>query len=149
MKVQVNLTMRVVGNQTPNQACGVSSKFKIPKPKAVKGNRDAKEIENFIFHMERYFKASGTNSEETKVTLVGNRSCLIQTGLMCLSGSTSAWGLQFLIIRDVSSGIRLGDPIARIWCRHILLLGPLLTFVVKQSLCSSKSRGKVLNFLLV
>ncbi|KAA0063955.1 uncharacterized protein E5676_scaffold1415G00550 [Cucumis melo var. makuwa] len=39
------------------------------KPKAFNGNRDAKELENFIFDMEQYFKAGGTTSEETKITL--------------------------------------------------------------------------------
>ncbi|TYK02288.1 uncharacterized protein E5676_scaffold18G00960 [Cucumis melo var. makuwa] len=52
MKMQVNLTMRVVGNQTPNQVCNISSRVKIPKPKAFNRNRDAKELKNFIFDME-------------------------------------------------------------------------------------------------
>ncbi|KAA0067615.1 uncharacterized protein E5676_scaffold174G00210 [Cucumis melo var. makuwa] len=45
MKMQVNLTMRVVGNQTSNPVCSVSSKLKIPEPKAFNGNRDVKELE--------------------------------------------------------------------------------------------------------
>ncbi|KAA0036004.1 uncharacterized protein E5676_scaffold349G00020 [Cucumis melo var. makuwa] len=43
--------------------------LKILEPKAFNGNCYAKELENFIFDMEQYFKANGTNSEETKVTL--------------------------------------------------------------------------------
>ncbi|KAA0067610.1 uncharacterized protein E6C27_scaffold485G00780 [Cucumis melo var. makuwa] len=69
MKMQVNLTMRAAGNQTLNPVCSVSSKLKIPEPKAFNGNRDVKELEIFIFDMQQYFKASGTDSEETKVTL--------------------------------------------------------------------------------
>lgn len=69
MKVQVNLTMWALANQISNEACIASWKFKILKPKAFNGNLDAKEFENFIFDMEQYFKASGTNFEETKVTL--------------------------------------------------------------------------------
>ncbi|TYK15006.1 uncharacterized protein E5676_scaffold45G00400 [Cucumis melo var. makuwa] len=49
MKMQVNLTLRAVGNQTSNQVCNVSSRLKIPEPKA--------------------FEVSGTNFEETKVML--------------------------------------------------------------------------------
>ena len=45
MKVQVNLTMLL----------GIAM--------------HAKELENFIFDMEQYINASGTNSEEAKVTL--------------------------------------------------------------------------------
>ncbi|KAA0032968.1 uncharacterized protein E5676_scaffold482G00360 [Cucumis melo var. makuwa] len=52
MKMQVNLTMQAMRKQTPNQAYSVSSKFKIPEPKAFNGNCDAKELENFIFYME-------------------------------------------------------------------------------------------------
>ena len=69
MKMQVNLTMQTMDNQTSNQAHSVSRKFKILKPKAFNENRDVKKLENFILDMEQYFKASGTNSEETKVTL--------------------------------------------------------------------------------
>ncbi|KAA0043593.1 RNA-directed DNA polymerase-like protein [Cucumis melo var. makuwa] len=68
MKEKVNLTTRV-GNQTLNQAYSVSSKFKIPELKPFNGNRNAKELEIFIFDMKEYFKASGTNSEETKMIL--------------------------------------------------------------------------------
>ncbi|TYK03491.1 uncharacterized protein E5676_scaffold121G001100 [Cucumis melo var. makuwa] len=69
IKIQVKLTMRAMGNQTPNQVCNVSSRLKIPEPKAFSRNRDGKELENFIIDIKQYFKASGINSEETKVTL--------------------------------------------------------------------------------
>ena len=48
MKVQVNLMIQAVGNQTPNQAYSVSCKFKISEPKAFNGNRDVEELE---FHL--------------------------------------------------------------------------------------------------
>ncbi|KAA0038224.1 reverse transcriptase [Cucumis melo var. makuwa] len=66
MKMQVNLTMQAVGNQTPNQVYNVSSRLKILEHKAFNENSDAKELENLIFDMEQYFKASGSNSEKPR-----------------------------------------------------------------------------------
>ncbi|KAA0051577.1 uncharacterized protein E6C27_scaffold174G001170 [Cucumis melo var. makuwa] len=57
------------GKQTSNQVCNVLSRLKISEPKAFNGNHNVKELENFIFDTKQYFKASGTNSKETKVTL--------------------------------------------------------------------------------
>ncbi|KAF3449866.1 hypothetical protein FNV43_RR05945 [Rhamnella rubrinervis] len=40
----------------------------IPKPKEFSGKRDAKELDNFIWHMERYFKGLNMHDEKQKVT---------------------------------------------------------------------------------
>ena len=70
MRVQVNLRMQAVGNQNPNQACIILSNTLRPaKPKVFNRNCDAKELKNFIFDMEQYFRAGGTISKETKVTV--------------------------------------------------------------------------------
>ncbi|TYK09782.1 uncharacterized protein E5676_scaffold127G00720 [Cucumis melo var. makuwa] len=45
------------------------SRVKIPKPKPFCGARDAKALENYIFDLEQYFKATNTVTEEAKVTL--------------------------------------------------------------------------------
>ena len=39
----------------------------VPKPHSFNGNRDAKELDNYLWHMERYFEAIGLNDEVTKV----------------------------------------------------------------------------------
>ena len=65
----VNLTMRAVGNQTPSGGVGYNSKIKIPEPKPFCGARDAKALENFIFDLEQYFRATNTTLEESKITL--------------------------------------------------------------------------------
>ncbi|KAA0049773.1 Asp_protease_2 domain-containing protein [Cucumis melo var. makuwa] len=44
------------------------TKVKVPKPKSFCGERDAKALENFIFDLEHYFKATNTVTEEAKVT---------------------------------------------------------------------------------
>ena len=42
-------------------------RVEVPKPHSFSGNRDAKELDNYLWHMERYFEAIGLNDEETKV----------------------------------------------------------------------------------
>ncbi|KAK3030588.1 hypothetical protein RJ639_039674 [Escallonia herrerae] len=39
----------------------------MPKPKEFRGKRDAKELDNYIWHMERYFKGASIVDEKTKV----------------------------------------------------------------------------------
>ncbi|KAK3042477.1 hypothetical protein RJ639_000201 [Escallonia herrerae] len=38
-----------------------------PKPKEFRGKRDAKELDNYIWHMERYFEGASITDEKTKV----------------------------------------------------------------------------------
>ena len=42
-------------------------RVEVPKPHSFGGNRDAKELHNYLWHMERYFEAIGLNDEATKV----------------------------------------------------------------------------------
>ncbi|KAA0040626.1 senescence-specific cysteine protease sag39 [Cucumis melo var. makuwa] len=45
------------------------SRVKILKPKPFCWARDAKTLENYIFYLEQYFKATNTVTEEAKVML--------------------------------------------------------------------------------
>ena len=52
-------------------------RVKVPKPHTFSGKRDAKELDNFLWHMERYFEAIALTYEATKVHtatffLIGN-----------------------------------------------------------------------------
>ena len=42
-------------------------RVEVPKPHSFSGNRGAKELENYLWHMERYFEAIGLKDEATKV----------------------------------------------------------------------------------
>ncbi|XP_020101642.1 uncharacterized protein LOC109719402 [Ananas comosus] len=44
-----------------------ASKVRIPEPQNFRGTRDEKEIDNFLWHMERYFKALRLDDEDEKV----------------------------------------------------------------------------------
>ncbi|KAA0025392.1 uncharacterized protein E6C27_scaffold1220G00220 [Cucumis melo var. makuwa] len=55
--------------ESPARGAISVSRVKIPEPKPFCGARDAKALENYIFDLEQYFKATNTITEETKVTL--------------------------------------------------------------------------------
>ena len=42
-------------------------RVEVPKSHMFSGKRDAKELDNFLWHMERYFKAIALTDEATKV----------------------------------------------------------------------------------
>ncbi|RVW16967.1 hypothetical protein CK203_070736 [Vitis vinifera] len=50
-----------------------ASRVKVPKPHRFSGNRDAKELDNFLWHMERYFEAIALTDEAAKVCRYGER----------------------------------------------------------------------------
>ena len=41
--------------------------MEVPKPHGFSGKRDAKELDNFLWHMERYFEAIALTDEVAKV----------------------------------------------------------------------------------
>ena len=45
-------------------------RVKVPKPHTFSDKRDAKELDNFLWHMERYFEAITLTDEGTKVRIV-------------------------------------------------------------------------------
>ncbi|KAJ7982631.1 Retrotransposon protein, putative, Ty3-gypsy subclass [Quillaja saponaria] len=83
LNTKVNITMRAVGNDNHNPyAEGVGQRrMKVPEPRAFGGARDAKELENFLFDMEQYFRVVRMDSEEAKVT----------TATMYLAGDAKLW----------------------------------------------------------
>ncbi|KAJ9692901.1 hypothetical protein PVL29_011823 [Vitis rotundifolia] len=44
-----------------------TSRVEVPKPQGFSGKRDAKELDNFLWHMERYFEAIALIDEAAKV----------------------------------------------------------------------------------
>ncbi|KAA0061968.1 uncharacterized protein E6C27_scaffold89G002630 [Cucumis melo var. makuwa] len=69
VNARLNLTMRAMVNQASVKGPIPVSRVKILKPKPFCGARDAKALENYIFDLEQYFKATNTVTEEAKVTL--------------------------------------------------------------------------------
>ena len=77
MNVKLNTTMLAVGNQTVTDY----RKVKVPEPQAYGGARDAKQLENFLFDLEQYFRAVKPDSEGGKVNIA----------TMYLSGDAKLW----------------------------------------------------------
>ncbi|KAK2979457.1 hypothetical protein RJ640_015086 [Escallonia rubra] len=65
---RVELLSRAVVN-TPAGGVEHSSRPRVPEPKSYGGARDAKELENFLFDIEQYFRAIRVDSEVTKVSM--------------------------------------------------------------------------------
>ncbi|TYJ98368.1 senescence-specific cysteine protease sag39 [Cucumis melo var. makuwa] len=69
VNARLNLTMRAMENQAPAGEAILVSRVKILELKPFCGARDAKALENYIFDLEQYFRATNTVIEEAKVTL--------------------------------------------------------------------------------
>ena len=69
MNTRIGVTMKVVENVTAGQTHAGSNKLKFPDPRPFKENWDAKELENFIFDVEQYFKATTACIDDIKVTV--------------------------------------------------------------------------------
>ncbi|EOY08508.1 Uncharacterized protein TCM_022987 [Theobroma cacao] len=68
LKTQVNLLVITVGNAS-GRSRDRGEMAKVSKPKRYEGVRNAKELENFLFDMEQYFRAVCTESEEDKMAM--------------------------------------------------------------------------------
>ncbi|KAA0066231.1 senescence-specific cysteine protease sag39 [Cucumis melo var. makuwa] len=64
-----------MASQVPVGGAAPVTKVKVPEPKPFCGVRDAKALENFIFDLEQYFKATNTVTDRAKVTLATMYLC--------------------------------------------------------------------------
>ena len=70
LSAKLNLTIRFVDNQQVPAPEGIEFiRAKVPKPRHYGGARDAKEVENFLFDMEQYFRPMRADSEDLKVSM--------------------------------------------------------------------------------
>nr|CAN80201.1 hypothetical protein VITISV_038543 [Vitis vinifera] len=58
-----------------------ASRVEVPKPHRFSGKRDAKELDNFLWHMERYFEAIALTDEAAKV----------RTATLYLTNTATLW----------------------------------------------------------
>ena len=75
------LTRAVGAMPTPNPGEGGAGRMRAPEPRSYGGARDAKELENFLFDIEQYFRVVRPDSEDTKVILA----------TMYLTGDAKLW----------------------------------------------------------
>ena len=79
LEEELALFRRVLG-RLPSNDENPPSKIRVPDPKPFGGNRDAKELENFVWDVEQYFKASKVPGAE-QVSLAS----------MFLAGDAKLW----------------------------------------------------------
>ncbi|XP_075112328.1 uncharacterized protein LOC142182186 [Nicotiana tabacum] len=66
---------------TSNVVVTREAKIKAPKPPVIKGVGDVQEVENFLWHLENYFRHGKVRDDEAK----------INTGVLYLSETTMLW----------------------------------------------------------
>ncbi|KAK3019826.1 hypothetical protein RJ639_005128 [Escallonia herrerae] len=89
---------------TPAGGAEHSSRPRVPEPKSYGGARDAKEVENFLFDIEQYFRAIRVESEATKVSMA----------TMYLVGDAKVWWWKkYAEIEDGSCVINTWDILKR------------------------------------
>ncbi|KAK3002239.1 hypothetical protein RJ639_021302 [Escallonia herrerae] len=81
-----------------------SSRPRVPEPKSYGGARDTKELENFLFDIEQYFRAIRVDSKATKVSMAA----------MYLIGDAKLWWQKkYAEIEDESCVINTWDILKR------------------------------------
>ena len=70
-----------------------ASRVEMPKPHGFNVKRDAKELDNFLRHMERYFEVIALTDEATKV----------RTATLYLTDTTTLWWHRRFV--DMEKGI--------------------------------------------
>ncbi|KAK3014831.1 hypothetical protein RJ639_008307 [Escallonia herrerae] len=78
-----------------------SSRLRVPEPKRYGGARDAKELENFLFDVEQYFRAIRVDLEETMVLMATMESDWGKTQGQALrkKGDVPGKGLMYVDIK--------------------------------------------------
>jgi hypothetical protein len=67
LKEELAICKRAIAQMGSNEVSPTPSKVDVPKPKFYKGTRNARELENFLWGMEQYFKALGIANERAKI----------------------------------------------------------------------------------
>ncbi|KAL5775969.1 hypothetical protein ACOSP7_013526 [Xanthoceras sorbifolium] len=92
MSDEIAILRRVVNNPGGTDEGHVSSKIKVPEPKHFNGSRNAKELENFLWDIEQYFRAARIPERE-QVSITS----------MYLSGDAKLWW-RTRLADDLSAG---------------------------------------------
>ncbi|KAK3012642.1 hypothetical protein RJ639_008598 [Escallonia herrerae] len=125
---RVELLSRAVVN-TPAGDAEHSSRPRVPEPKSYGGARDAKELENFLFDIEQYFRAIRVDSEATKVSMAA----------MYLVGDAKLWWRKkYVEIED-------GSCVINTW-RYSNFFPENTAFNARKALLECKHTGSVREY---
>lgn len=136
METEVAVLKRALSQPSPRSDRAGASKVKVPKPKCFSGARYAKELENFLWDVEQYFKATQVPEGE-QVTLTS----------MYLSGDANLWW-HTRMEDDVSTGrpqIETWETLKKELKDQFLPLN--MAWVAKESLKNLKYTGTVRDYV--
>ncbi|TYK08452.1 uncharacterized protein E5676_scaffold654G00680 [Cucumis melo var. makuwa] len=135
VNARLNLTMRAMANQAPAGGAISVSRVKIPEPKPFCGARDAKALENYIFDLEQYFKATNT-VKEAKLTLA----------MMHLSKDAKLWWRsRYLDIQEGRCTIDTWDALKKELC--LQFFPENVEILARRKLCDLKHTGKIREYM--
>ncbi|PKI58978.1 hypothetical protein CRG98_020623 [Punica granatum] len=102
----------------------LSARPDVPKPKEFRGTRVAKDMDNFIWSMETYFRATGVKDDAVRVGMVS--MYLVDVALLCttlsmrrmkLAPSFGSWSIRVNFGRSaqgyVDGGVAGGIPLVK------------------------------------
>ncbi|MBA0638152.1 hypothetical protein Godav_024662 [Gossypium davidsonii] len=69
LKGELTIYKAVLGNGGL-AAIALKPNIDVPKPKEFKGSRSTRDVDNFLWGIEQYFRAKGITEDVTKVTTV-------------------------------------------------------------------------------
>ena len=82
LRAKLILTIRAMGNQPMSVLRGIKfTRAKVLESRHYGGTHDIKDVENFLFDMEQYFRVMQANSKDLKVSMA----------TMYLSGDVKVW----------------------------------------------------------
>nr|CAN67852.1 hypothetical protein VITISV_020215 [Vitis vinifera] len=111
-------------------------RVEVPKPHTFSGKRDAKELDNFLWHMEHYFKAIALTNEATKVRT---------TTLYLTDNATLWWSRRFADIEKGTCTIDTWDAFRREIKRQ--LYPEDVAYLARKSLKSLKHTGSIREYV--
>ena len=117
-----------------------AQRVEVPKPHSFNGQLDAKELDNFLWHMERYFEAIALTDEATKVRtatlyLTDNATLWWRRRFMEIEKGTCAIDTWADFKREIKKQFYPKDAgyIARRKIRHLKHIGSIRDYVKEFS----------------
>ena len=84
-KIRQELAIYKIAVSARVMATHEAPRVEVPKPQTFSGKRDAKELDNFLWHMELYLEAIALTDEATKV-----RTATLTSLIMLLYGGVDS-----------------------------------------------------------
>ena len=111
-------------------------RVEVPKPHTFSGKRDAKELDNFLWHMERYFEAITLTDEATKVRTAT---------LYLIDNATLWWHQRFVDIEKGRCTINTWDAFKRDIKRQFYLED--VAYLTRKSMKCLKNTSSIRKYV--